>query len=102
MDEKRLNEQIIAVQSAVLIAVALAGYMASDSIIESFNAIKDPNSYATIRTPNGIMTEHTDIDLTTCEAIVSNFRFICLTSIAIAVTIGTTNIIRILKRNTDA
>lgn len=102
MEERRLSEQIIGIQSVILIAVAVSGYMATDSIIDSFNAIKDPNSYMAIRTSSGLVTDNVEIDLTYTEAIVNNFKFICLTTIAIAATIGAANLIRILKRNTNA
>lgn len=102
MEERRQSEQIIAIQSLILIAVATAGYMASDSIIASLNAINDPSSYVTMRTENAILTDNTKVDLTYTESIVNNFRFICLTTITIAVGIALANLVRILKRNNNA
>jgi hypothetical protein len=102
MEKERQSEQIIGFQSLILIAVALSGWLATDSIIASFEAIRDPSSFAAIATDKGLSTDRVEIDLTYTEAIVNNFRFICLTAIAIASIIGFANLIRLLKKDNNA
>jgi hypothetical protein len=102
MAKKDASEQIIVIQSLMLLAFGLAGYMSSSAIIDSFNAIRDPNSMVAIATDNALLTDTTTVDLTTAEAIVRNFRFICLITLTVASVLAVTNGLRLLAKKQNA
>ena len=94
------SEIIIAVQSAILALMGLAGMMAVGPVNAGFKALRDKESMVAIITDDGITSDKVQVDLSQVQAIVRNYEFVCLLAMCIGGMVFTVSLVRIyLKRN---
>lgn len=92
------NEQLVLTQSIVMFAFGLACWTAADSINKAWDAINDTDSMVAIATDGALVTDKTQVDLTTTKAIVTNFEYICVTVITISVLLSVVTLLRLLRK----
>lgn len=94
------SEIIIAVQSAILALMGLAGMMAVGPVNAGFRALRDKESMVAIITDDGITSDKVQVDLSQVQAIVRNYEFVCLLAMCIGGLVFLASLGRIyLKRN---
>lgn len=91
-------ELIIALQSGLLMCFGLAAYSASNTIVACFRVLNDPNSFASFRTEDKVITETAEISTESAIRIVNNFELVCLVSISIGIIVMSASIYRIYKK----
>ena len=94
------SEIIIAVQSAILGLMGLAGMMAVGPVNAGFKALRDKESMVAIITDNGLTTDKVQVDLSQVQAIVSNYEFVCIVAMCIGGLVFGASVARIfIKKN---
>ncbi|CAB5178935.1 hypothetical protein UFOVP157_55 [uncultured Caudovirales phage] len=93
-----VSEAIIAVQSLLLMLLAIAGMASTDAVTRGFNALTNAQSAAYIITDGAIVTETEQISTERVQAIIQNYELIngCILTIGAIIFVST--VIRILKR----
>jgi hypothetical protein len=96
--EKSHAEFIILTQSVFLVAVGIAGFIASSSVIAGMNALTNKDSMVAFITDDALATDVGTISTDTALSVANNFEFICVISLTIGIVIGGANLFRILSK----
>lgn len=76
-ENKGVAETVVLVQSLLLFLFGVAGYMASSSINDSFNALTNSETAVAIIVDGKVATSDGDITLEQAARVVGNFETVC-------------------------
>jgi len=96
--KKGISEVIIAIQSVLMMLLAIAGIASTDAVTKGFNALTNAQSAAYIITDGAIVTETETISTDRVQAIIQNFELINVSILAIGSIIFISTIIRLIKK----
>jgi hypothetical protein len=96
--KKGISEVIIAIQSVLMMLLAIAGIASTDAVTKGFNALTNAQSAAYIITDGAIVTETETISTDRVQAIIQNFELINVSIFAIGSIIFISTIIRLIKK----
>ena len=96
--KKGISEAIIAIQSVLMMLLAIAGIASTNAVTRGFNALTNAQSAAYIITDGAIVTETETISTDRVQAIIQNFELINVSILAIGLIIFISTIIRLIKK----
>ena len=95
---RNASEAIVLLQSLLMAALALAGFLAASTITACFNAVQNANSAAVLITDGKIVTENETVSVERATGIINNYTLVCVSGGIIAVTILAANLYRLWKK----
>jgi hypothetical protein len=93
-----ITEVIIATQSVLMMALAIAGLLSTDAVTSAFKALTNAQSAMYIITDNAIVTETENISTERVQSIIQNYELINVSILAIGSIIFISTIIRLIKK----
>ena len=103
MKVKRLSnvavgEAIILVQSLLLMALGMAAWGASDTIMGCLDVLRNGENMVAFATEDAIVTDTGTISTGAAQAVINNFEIVCLSVMSIGTVVAIASLVRLAKK----